>query len=136
MKGCAQHSFPWASIQWCSSTSGTSPLCSRKEYKPTATVLEPGVSRGVLTGAPGLAVGQVPAVRCPSYLCNAVLHCPHGREHAIISWNDVILIAFVCCTAVQTLEIYIQPFDLAFFSLYTFTHFSALRHIDLIPSVS
>lgn len=55
-------------------------------------------------------------------------------ENAITSGNNVILIAFVCCTAVQTLKTYIQPFDTAFISLYTFSQSSALRHIDLIPS--
>lgn len=67
--------------------------------------------------------------------CNAMLHFPRGGGNAVTSGNDVILIAFVCCTAVQTLKIYSQPSDLAVFLLHTCTYSSAPRHIDLIPSV-
>lgn len=124
--------------------SGAFSLCSRKEYKNTALVLKQIVDQNVLArshastqrarahgGGSGLCWSW-----CPS--CLSVMQCCISLvegENAVTSGNDVILIAFVCCTAVQTLKIHIQPSDPAFFLLYTFTYSSALRHIDLIPSV-
>lgn len=124
--------------------SGAFSLCSRKEYKTTALVLKQTTGRNVLArsdpstqraGARGGGSGLCWSW-CPS--CLSVMQCCISLvegENAVTSGNDVILIAFVCCTAVQTLKIYIQPSDPAFFSLYTFTYSWALRHIDLIPSV-
>lgn len=68
-------------------------------------------------------------------ICNAMLHFPCRGGNAATSGTDVILIAFVCCTALWTLETHSQPSDPAFSWLYTLTYSSALRHIDLIPSV-
>lgn len=70
-------------------------------------------------------------------LCLSVMQCCISllkEENAITSGNDVVIIAFVCCAAVRTLKIHIQPSDTAFFPLYTLTCSSALRHIDLILS--
>lgn len=47
-------------------------------------------------------------------ICNAMLHFPSGEGNTTTSGNDVILIAFVCCTAVRTLETHSQPSDPAF----------------------
>jgi len=60
-------------------------------------------------------------------LCLSVMQCCISlleEENAITSGNDVVIIAFVCCAAVRTLKIHIQPSDTAFF---LYTHSLALQ---------
>lgn len=76
-------------------------------------------------GEPGLVVGarSLLAMELLMLICNAMLHCPCGGGNTTTSGNDVILIAFVCCAAGQTLETFSQPSDPAFLdSTHSLTH--------------